>query len=75
VRLVKWRPKAPPVELSRYETVTNTDRFVRTTLQQLGHALHGKPWLSGHRGLSSLLARLEAVGCYVELEDPQKAVQ
>jgi hypothetical protein len=74
-RLIEWHPKPPPVELSRYETVTNTDRFVRTTLRQLDHCLKGETWLSGNWPLPMLLARLEAVGCVVELEDKRRTLQ
>jgi hypothetical protein len=74
-RLVRWQPKAPPVELSRYETVVNTDRFVRTTLRQLDHRLKGETWLSGNWPLPVLLARLEAVGCVIELEDKRRVLQ
>ena len=75
VRLVRWEPKVPPVELSRYETVTNTDQFIRTTLRQLDAHLQGKTWLAGNWGPSTLIARLEAVGCDIVLENPRLVLQ
>jgi hypothetical protein len=75
VRLVEWRPKAAPVQLSECSTVIDTEKFIRTTLQQLQAALEGESWLSGGWGLSGLLARLEACGCVVALEDVRKALQ
>jgi hypothetical protein len=75
VRLIRWEPKAAPVQLSECSTVTDVDLFIRTTLMQLEAALEGKGWQSGNWGLSGLLARLEACGCVVALDDPRKALQ
>lgn len=75
VRLVEWRPKAAPVQLSQCSTVTDTEKFIRTTLMQLAARLSGKDWLDGGWGLSCLLARLEACGCVVALDDPLKVLQ
>jgi hypothetical protein len=75
VRLIHWQPKAPPIRLSECSTVTDTEKFVRTTLRQLDAHLRGEYWRAGNWGLSTLLARLEMCGCTVELEDPGKALQ
>jgi hypothetical protein len=75
VRLVSWSPKEAPVHLSRCETVTDVDKFIRRTLMELAARLSGRDWLDGGRGLSGLLARLEACGCFVKLDDPRQAVQ
>ena len=75
VRLVSWSPKASPVQLSPCSTVTDTNKFIRSTLMQLAARLSGKGWLDGGWGLSGLLARLEACGCIVALDDPLKALQ
>ena len=75
VQLVAWSPKAAPVELSRCETVVDTEKFIRTTLHQLQAALEGRKWQSGNWGLSGLLERLAAVGCLVALENPRRALQ
>ena len=75
VRLVSWSPKDAPVRLSECSTVTNTEKFIRTTLMQLAARLSGKDWLDGGWGLSGLLARLEACGCVVALDDPHKTLQ
>ena len=75
VRLIRWEPKAAPVRLSECSTVTDTEKFIRTTLMQLEARLSGKDWLDGGWGLSGLLARLEACGCVVALDDPLKALQ
>jgi hypothetical protein len=75
VRLVSWSPKAAPVQLSECSTVTDTEKFIRTTLMQLAACLSGKDWLDGGWGLSGLLARLEACGCIVALDDPLKTLQ
>jgi hypothetical protein len=75
VRLIRWEPKTPPVQLPSGSTVVEIELFARTTLQQLDAHLKGKTWLAGNWGLSALLARLEAVGCFVALEDPRLALQ
>ena len=75
VRLVSLSPKAAPVRLSEYSTVTDVDLFIRSTLQQLDARLSGKDWLAGGWGLSGLLARLEACGCVVALDDPRMELQ
>ena len=75
VRLIRWEPKAAPVRLSEYSTVTDTEKFIRTTLIQLAARLSGKDWLDGGWGLSGLLARLEACGCVVALDNPREALQ
>jgi hypothetical protein len=73
--LVRWKPKTAPVELSLYSTVTDTEKFIRTTLAQLEAALKGQTWQSGNWGLSGLLARLEACGCVVVLDNPRRLLQ
>jgi hypothetical protein len=75
VRLVSWNPKAAPIRLSQCETVTDTGKFIRSTLRQLEAALEGRSWQSGNWGLSGLLERLAAVGCMVALENPRRALQ
>jgi hypothetical protein len=75
VRLVSWSPKDAPVRLSECETVTDTEKFIRSTLRQLEAQLSGKDSLAGAWGLSGLLTRLEACGCRVALEDRRKALQ
>lgn len=75
VRLVRWEPKTPPVQLPSGSTVVEVELFARSTLRQLDAQLQGKTWLAGNWDLSALLARLEAVGCFVALEDPRLALQ
>lgn len=75
VRLIRWEPIDAPVQLSRCETVTDVDRFIRTTLAQLAARLSRKKFVDGGWGLSGLLARLEACGCIVGLDDSGKALQ
>jgi hypothetical protein len=75
VRLVWWEPKDAPVRLSECSTVTDTDKFIRSTLIQLDNQLQGRTWMAGNWGLSGLLARLEACGCHVTLDDARKALQ
>jgi hypothetical protein len=75
VRLVSWSPRTAPFRLSECSTVTNTEKFIRTTLMQLAARLSGKGWSAGGWALSELLTRLEACGCIVVLDDPRKALQ
>jgi len=75
VQLISWSPKAAPVQLSKCSTVTDTENFIHSTLRQLEAQLSGKHWIAGGWGLSGLLARLEACGCVVALDDPNRALQ
>ncbi|MFZ0742974.1 MAG: hypothetical protein WAM85_01130 [Terracidiphilus sp.] len=75
VRLVRWAPKAAPVRLSECSTVTDTEKFIGTTLAQLDAKLNGKSWQAGNWPLSVLIDRLAACGCVVKLTDPKRAVQ
>jgi hypothetical protein len=74
VRLIRWEPKAAPIQLSRCLTVADVDKFVRSTLRQVEARLNGKGWLAGGWTLSTLLERLEACGCLVELDSPSQEV-
>ncbi|MGH9604290.1 MAG: hypothetical protein ACRD3N_01200 [Terracidiphilus sp.] len=75
VRLVRWQPVEAPVRLSQCSTITDTDLFIRSTLQQVGARLSGKDWKAGNWSLSALIDRLAAVGCVVALDDPRMALQ
>jgi hypothetical protein len=74
-RLVSWQPKAAPVRLSRCTTVTDVERFIGVTLAQLAAHSNGKHWVGGNWGLQGLLARLEACGCVVKLDNPKRVFQ
>jgi hypothetical protein len=67
VRLTKWRPKTPPVVLTRYAVVIDTRKFIRSTLMELEAALAGRCWLAGNRTARELVERLEQVGVSVSL--------
>ncbi len=75
VRLVSWTPKKAPVQLSQCSTVTDVEKFIRSTLRQVEARLDGKGWLAGNWTLSTLLERLAACGCFVKLDNPKRAVQ
>lgn len=69
VRLIHWKPKPVPIQVSRGERVTDVPRFVQTTLMQVDARLRLKAWLAGNWPLSELVERLAAVGCVVKLEN------
>ena len=75
VRLIAYEPKAAPVRLSECSTVTDTEKFIGTTLAQLDAKLNGKSWQAGNWPLSVLIDRLAACGCVVKLTDPRRAMQ
>ncbi|MGC1361018.1 MAG: hypothetical protein WA826_07580 [Silvibacterium sp.] len=75
VRLGSYAPATPPVKLSQCETVTDTGKFIQSTLRQVDARLHNQNFLAGNWTLSELLARLAACGCRVALDDPLKALQ
>lgn len=75
VELVSWQPKEPPIAVTRYAIVCDTHLFVRSTLDQLAHALawergdENARWLAGHRSSRELMDYLEQVGCKVRIEE------
>ena len=75
VRLLRYRPKPAPVQLSRCERVTDVHCFIQATLGQVDARLHGKAWLAGNWPLSGLIERLAVVGCIVELENRTAMLQ
>jgi hypothetical protein len=75
VRLIRWEPKNAPVQLSECSVATDPEKVIRSTLAQLAARLSGRAFLDGGWGLTGLLARLKACGCYVALDDPRKELQ
>jgi hypothetical protein len=75
VRIIRWEPKDAPVKLSESSTVTDTEKFIGTTLAQLDAKLNGKSWQAGNWPLSVLIDRLATCGCVVKLTDPRRALQ
>jgi hypothetical protein len=67
VRVVSWKPKEPPVVLTRWSIVTDVYKFALRTLQELEAALAGKTWLAGNCSVQELVDRLEQVGLQVEV--------
>jgi hypothetical protein len=75
VRLIRWQPVPAPVRLSQCDTVTDSERFIRTSLAQLEAAMKGRNWQAGNWGLYGLLERLALCGCVIALDNPRRAVQ
>jgi hypothetical protein len=75
VRLIHWDLKNAPVQLSRCETATDVDQFVRSTLRQVEARLRGKNWLAGNGTPTTLIDRLAACGCIVALDDRKAMLQ
>ena len=75
VRLVSYAPATPPVKMSQCETITDTGKFIQSTLRQVDARLHNRNFLAGCWPLSELLARLASVGCRVALEDWKAMLQ
>jgi len=75
VMLVRWEPHSAPVQVTRWMTVTNTQGFIESTLRQLGARLRGDDWGAGNWSLSELIARLEAVGVTLKLQDDRRLLQ
>jgi hypothetical protein len=69
VGLVRWEPLPAPVRLNRCITVTDTSRFIESTLRQLDKRLRGDDWGAGNWSISELVGRLECVGVGVALID------
>lgn len=72
VKLVRWEPLSAPVQLNRCTTITDTERFIESTLRQLDARLRDDDWGAGNWSLSELIGRLESVGVGVALiENPR----
>ena len=67
VQLISWSPIQPPVVLTRWSVVNDTELFIRHTLGQLSAALAGNNWVAGNWTVRELIERLEQVGVKVEL--------
>jgi hypothetical protein len=68
VRLLRWRPKEPPIAIVHMGIVSNVAKFAAATLLQLRARLEGKNSLAGNWSLRELVDRLEQVGVGVEIE-------
>jgi hypothetical protein len=68
VRLLRWAPDLPPVEIESWAVVNDVPQFIQATLGQLQAAMAGKNWLAGNRSARELVERLEQVGVKVEIE-------
>jgi hypothetical protein len=66
-RLIEWKLKERPIAIEACATVTDSDLFARTTLEQLRTALtEPKRWVGWT--ISELIERLAKVGVIVALE-------
>jgi hypothetical protein len=75
VTLVRWEPLPAPVQVNRWLTATNTHGFIENTMRQLGARLRGDDWGAGNWSCTELVARLEAVGITVKLQDDRRWLQ
>jgi hypothetical protein len=67
VRLIHWCPKESPIAIESCAVVTDTARFVRTTLEQLRMALaQPKRWVGW--SVPQLVDRLAQVGVLVAVD-------
>jgi hypothetical protein len=75
VTLVRWEPLPAPVQVNRWLTATNTHGFIERTMRQLGGRLRGDDLGAGNWSCTELVARLEAVGVTVKLQDERQWLQ
>jgi len=75
IRLMRWQPATPPVRLNGFSIVTNTEMFIRRTLEQVEARLAGNDWQAGHLSLTELIERLAAVGVIVALVNDSRRLQ
>jgi hypothetical protein len=72
VKLIRYEPVEAPVRLSECAVVVDCAGFIRSTLHELNHRLHGNRFLDGGWGRQGLLDRLAAVGVEIKIDDPGK---
>ena len=70
IRLLKWEPTWVPVKLNNWSTVTDCEKFARTTLVQVVAHLDGRNWAAGNWPMTVLIERLAMVGVSIELTEP-----
>jgi len=68
IRLLNWKPKAPPIAIIQVGVVTDVNQFVAATLLQVRARLEGKNFLAGNWSLRELVDRLDQVGMEVMVE-------
>jgi hypothetical protein len=61
--------------LNGFSIVTNTEIFIRRTLEQMGARLAGNDWQAGNWSLTELIERLAAVGVTVALMNNSRRLQ
>ena len=69
VRLLKWKPKNPPIAIVRMGIVSNVDKFIGATLRELRARLEGRDFPTGNWSLPELVDRLEQVGVCVTIQE------
>ena len=69
IRLAAWKPKRPPVVLTRYSVVVDTYSFIQRTLEELGAAIGSTNCSADMSQVRELMERLEQAGVRVELDD------
>ena len=67
VRLLRWAPKQPPIAVTTFSVVTDPQKFIEGTLQQLEAALRGNVMAAGNWSVRDLCERLEQVGVRVDV--------
>jgi len=67
VRLIRYRPKKPPVAVAPVSIVTDVDKFILAYLRDLGHRLQ-HPKTHACASLSEILAKLAEVGVELLLD-------
>jgi hypothetical protein len=67
VKLLRYRPKAPPIALVPVSIVTDVDTFIRDHLRALGHRLK-YPRTRAIASIPEILAQLAEVGVELALE-------
>jgi hypothetical protein len=74
VRLLRWKPKNPPIAIVHIGIVNDVDKFVGATVRQLRARLEGNDFLAGNWSLRELVDRLEQVGVVVKVESTSTTV-
>ncbi|HEV2491482.1 MAG TPA: hypothetical protein VG204_00255 [Terriglobia bacterium] len=67
VKLVRYRPKEPPVAVAPISIVTDVDKFIQAYLRDLGHRLQ-HPATHSCAPLPEILAKLAEVGLELTLD-------
>jgi hypothetical protein len=70
VRLVRYKPRVPPVDIRLVSVVSDVDKFIRHYLEELDARLHSPVQIRGGGSVFEILSKLAEAGLELAIEPP-----